>query len=79
MFSLNLNLTPNSVFTESFVSFFFFFENGYLELLNVVTFLFTSLKYYYVTNFQVHLLLLLTNYPLVYIILPLISVFRKNG
>lgn len=79
MFSLNLNLTANSVFTESFFSFFLFFENDYLELLTVVTFLFTSFKYYYVTNFQVHLLLLLTNYQLVYIILSLIGVFRKTG
>ena len=79
IFSLNLNLTANSVFTESFISFFFFFDNGYLELLNIVTFLFTFFKYYYVTNFQVHLLLLLTNYQLVYTILSLISVFRKTG
>ena len=76
---LNLNLLGNSVFKESFLSLFFFFEVNFIELLNVVTFTFTFFKYSYVSNFQSHLLLLLNNYQLLYIVLPLLITFRKIG
>jgi hypothetical protein len=79
IFLLNLNLSINTIFTDSFVSFFFFFESNYMELLNIVTFMFSFVKYCYVSNFQVNLLLLLTNYQLIYIILFLFNIFRKIG